>query len=342
MKKTSSKMDIYSQLRRFPEQLQDALSIKIPGVWTAGSVCVCGMGASALAGDVLSDFCNDRSNVPIGIIRDVALPGWVGKDTTVIAVSYSGNTKEVLFAYEEARRRGASIIAITSGGELSKKCKSHGNVLVAIPEGFVSRGAMGYLIGSLAMVLQTLGVGTPADALKSLLARLKKYRDKMTSNSDKTVKNITAMILGNVPVIYSLANMNSSAIRWKTQIDENSKILAFCGSIPEFNHNEIVGWIDDIRDHQLFLPVILYDDDASKMVRAMMDTSIDIMSDKGIKLIVYHVWGRNNLEKNLKCMILGDLVSICLAKSNSTDPEEDRPVIDTNRLVIVDDADEAS
>ncbi|MDR2846608.1 MAG: hypothetical protein LBV63_04935, partial [Candidatus Methanoplasma sp.] len=146
------------------------------------------------------------------------------------------------------------------------------------------------------------------------------------------VEDITAMLLNKIPVIYSLANMRSSAIRWKTQINENSKFISFCGSLPEFNHNEIVGWTVD-KQNTMFMPVILYDDDASDVIKCMTDTSIDILQDKELKLVSYHVSGSNNLEKNLKCIMLGDLVSLQLAHLRSTDPGTDKPVREVNRLV---------
>jgi glucose/mannose-6-phosphate isomerase len=120
--------------------------------------------------------------------------------------------------------------------------------------------------------------------------------------------------------------MRSSALRWKNQINENSKNISFSGSIPEFNHNEIVGWTDDSLNNKNFVPVIMYDDNASKMVKSMTDTSIGIMSDKKLSIITHHVEGTTNLEKNLKCIILGDMVSIFLADISGNDPVTDKPL----------------
>jgi glucose/mannose-6-phosphate isomerase len=208
-----------------------------------------------------------------------------------------------------------------------------------MPGGFQSRGAFGYLLGYLSKVLEKMGVCDAASALEEMLPELKRHRDRLISADSTLVEGIAQMLLHRIPVIYSLANMRSSAIRWKTQINENSKFISFCGSLPEFSHNEIVGWTDDAKN-KMFLPVILYDDDASDSIKCMTDTSIGMLQDKKLKLVAYHVTGSSNLEKNLKCIILGDFVSLHLAHLRNTDPVADIPVEEVNGLVIVDDAEQ--
>jgi glucose/mannose-6-phosphate isomerase len=268
-------------------------------------------------------------------VRGIELPGWVVRETTVICVSYSGNTKEVLIAYEEARSRGCPVVCITVGGELMQRCISQRQVLIQVPGGLQSRGAFGYLLGYLSRVLEEMNICSAATASRGIQPELKKHRDKLISDENTLVEDIAKTLLHKIPVIYSLANMRSSAIRWKTQINENSKFISFCGSLPEFNHNEIVGWTND-ENNRIFMPVILYDDGASGIIRCMMDTTIGITQDRKLKIVSYHVKGSCNLEKNLKCIILGDFVSLQLAYLRKTDPYADIPVEEVNSLVIVD------
>jgi len=333
-KKISGSM-MYKQVNDLPEQIEEALDSPLPPLPKSKTVCVCGMGASALAGDVVSDYADSTTGSPITVVRGIELPGWVGRGTVVICVSYSGNTKEVLIAYDEARSRGCKIICITVGGELMQRCTSHKNTLIRVPSGLQSRGAFGYLLGYLSRVVEEMNICDAATALRSIQPELKRHRDKLVSSESTLVEDIAKALLNKIPVIYSLANMRSSAIRWKTQINENSKFISFCGSLPEFNHNEIVGWTNDEKN-KMFMPVILYDDDASNIIKCMTDTSIGILKDKKLKIISYHVKGSCNLEKNLKCVILGDFVSLQLAHLRKTDPVADIPVEEVNSLVIVD------
>ena len=322
---------MYDQVSGLPEQIEESLEMGFEVPPASKMVCICGMGASALAGEVISDFVDCSSDIPLNVVRGVELPGWVDENSTVIALSYSGNTKETLIAYDEARSRGSNIICITSGGDLARMCKSNGDLIFKLPKGMQSRGAFGYLLGYLANVLEKLGVCAAATELKTLIPELKKHRDLLVDEDEMTVREIAQFIQGKIPVIYSLADMRSSAIRWKTQINENSKFISFCGSLPEFNHNEIIGWTVD-EQNKIFVPVILYDSDATEIVRQMTDTSIGILRDRGLRPISYNVNGSSNLEKNLKCILLGDLVSLQLAYLRETDPEGDDPVEEVNHL----------
>lgn len=337
MENEISESTIYEQLRGFPEQIEYSMNINLPEIKKINKVCVCGMGASALAGEILADYINETSERPIFVIRGIELPGWVDEDTTSIVISYSGNTKEMLIAYEEAKKRNSQIIVISAGGELSDICEEDNNLLIKLPPGFQSRGAFGHMLGSLMAVLDKLEICNSIQDTNQFIHKLKKQRDRLSSPDNKLIKDISAMLIGKIPVIYALANMRSSAIRWKTQINENSKLISFCGSLPEFNHNEIVGWTDD-QKNSTFVPIILYDDDASTMVRCMTDASIEILESRNLNLISYHVSGKNNLEKNLKCSLLGDFVSLKLADYCEADPTENTSVRSVNNLIIIKDS----
>ena len=59
------------------------------------------------------------SKVPMVTNADYRIPGWVCKNTLVVACSNSGNTEETLQATSEAVKRGACVACVTSGGKLS-------------------------------------------------------------------------------------------------------------------------------------------------------------------------------------------------------------------------------
>lgn len=318
--------ELFKQTVGFPEQLESAMEIELPELPTATKVCICGMGTSALAGEILADFTNNTTKNQLHVIRRTDFPKWIDEETCIILISYSGNTRETLLAYDDAARKKHKIICITSGGELKEKCIGRKDILVQLPEGMQSRVALGTMLGTLASVLEQMGVSETVTEMKSIVTVLKNERDEILESQCLVARMIAIKLADKIPVIYSLANMKSSALRWKNQINENSKNISFSGSIPEFNHNEIVGWTDDNTNNKNFIPVILYDDDASEMVKGMTDTSIDILSDKKLSIITHHVEGSTNLEKNLKCIILGDIVSIFLADLSGADPVTDKPL----------------
>lgn len=330
-----SESRMYSQVVGFPDQVEAALNEDLGELPEFDNICICGIGASALAGDIMADYTAEVSDTFIPVIRGIWTPRWITSKTLAIIISYSGNTHETLISFKQIMSRGARIVAITSGGELGKGVADHGGKVVTMPSGLQSRGAIGYMLGYLANVIQRLGICDAADVLRSMLPSL---RDRCASlgmgGDDREAEEIAKRLYGKVPVIYTPANMQSSAVRWKTQINENCKAMCFDGSIPEFNHNEIIGWTDDKSNNKKFVPVILYDDGASGTLKSMIEASMKVVGDKEIRFTVHHFNGDSNLEKNLRCIILGDFVSLYLADLYGVDPASDDAVIDAKRHLL--------
>lgn len=324
--------DMYNHVISFPEQIESAVNSEISDVQNANKICICGMGASAMAGDIISDFSDGFSKTSITVIRGIELPKWVDKDTTVIMISYSGETKETLEAYKDALKRKCTIICMTSGGTLATLCEKNSNVLVKMPKGLISRGALGYMIGYLGIILEKMGLCEFRNVISEIVGKLKVFRNSLVSDDDNIAMQMAKTLLDKVPVIYSLYNMRSAAMRWKSQINENSKMIAFCGTIPEFNHNEIVGWTEDLVSEK-FTPVILYDDNATEMLKYMTDTSLAMLMDRGLEVCLYHVEGVNALEKCLRCILLGDFVSLYLAFLRKADPTENEVIVEIQEQI---------
>jgi glucose/mannose-6-phosphate isomerase len=167
-----------------------------------------------------------------------------------------------------------------------------------------------------------MGICASRTELRTLIPSLKVFRDSIVKNGDKNLAiTIANAIMGRIPVIYSMVNLRAAAIRWKMQISENSRTLAFCCTIPEFSHNEIVGWMEDYASDE-FISIILEDDDPIEMLKCMTETLSSVLESNGIKLYTFKVKGSNDLEKNLKAIMLGDFVSHYLAHLKGVCPCE--------------------
>ncbi|NLL95090.1 MAG: hypothetical protein GX224_04995 [Thermoplasmatales archaeon] len=310
------------RLRSMPEQLEEALSMELPKLPKKTKICVCGLGNSATAGDIVSDFVNQYSKTQVVVVRNMEIPKWAGQDTMVILVSYSGNTREVRNMFKTAVRRKCAVVCVTSGGALMDLCRENGRcTLVQLPGGMPPRAAMGYLVGALGMIFEKIGVCEFRSHAEAMLPRLKRVRDELETEENAATE-IVDRIGFKIPVVYSLSNMRPVSLRWKSQINENSSTIAFCGTIPGFNHNEIIGWTEDgLSDH--FLPIIIYDTGASELIRGMTDTTLGVLRDSDLDLYVYYIDGDNNLEKSLICVLLGDYVSLRLADRRDVDPNPD-------------------
>ncbi|MDD7424399.1 MAG: SIS domain-containing protein [Candidatus Methanomethylophilaceae archaeon] len=321
MKKANSviaETKMFQQVVRLPEQIEFSLSSLMFGFRQTSKFAVCGMGTCSIAGEVVSDYMDNTGKSPISVIKGLELPKWVDYDTTAVVISYSGNTKETLHIYQAAVRSGAQVVCITSGGELESMCCKDGNVLMSMPYGFESRGALGYMIGYILVALQCCGLLESYSDFKNVLPLVKQYRDELISSDDNEPFAIAKAIGAKAPVVYSFFSMRSVATRWKAQFNENSKVLSFCGTLPEFNHNELVGWTADEMTSK-FIPIVLMDDNASEMLKCMAETPVGMLMEEGMEVYVCHLRGRTHLENTLKSILAGDLTSLYLAYRRNVD-----------------------
>ena len=114
------------------------------------------MGGSAIGGDVAKVLTNKELEVPLFISRNYKLPNWVNKNTLVIWSSYSGDTEETIASFEDAKNKGASIIGISTGGNLTKKLNKYGLDSILIPNNLQPRAALGFSLVPILFILNKL------------------------------------------------------------------------------------------------------------------------------------------------------------------------------------------
>jgi len=305
----------------FVDDLKFAINQRIKLTANFDKICICGMGGSAIGGDLLLDLMAQESAVPMTVVRSIDIPNWMNKDTFVIVCSHSGNTKETLSMYDQAVERGCNIIAITAGGMLKEKCDENGHQVIPLREGIQPRNSLGLVIGYLANVMETLGVAKIRKEVKKLIPALNKLRNEIGfKNPNSYAKRIAKKIYGTIPVIYSTSGITASANRWKSQINENAKMMAFNGSLPEINHNEIIGWAEGLEKKFNCCPVFLYEEDATDAMKSMANAAIETLKSFNISPIVVTIRGKTVLERSLRAVMFGDYISLYLAFMNDVDP----------------------
>ena len=148
------------------------------------NVVIVGMGGSAIGADLVRMLTRDRSMISITICRDYKLPAFVDEKTLVITSSYSGNTEETLTAYDQARKKKAKMLVITTGGELIKRAAADEVPAILIPGGLQPRAAIGYSLFTVIIVLEEQGIVPRsffnADAAIDLL---KHVRDRFSQDN---------------------------------------------------------------------------------------------------------------------------------------------------------------
>ena len=310
-------------IERFPAQLTEALEIGENATIKAhtqeiNKVYVAGMGGSGIGANFVAEFIVGECKLPYIIGKGYDSPAFVDKNTLYIASSYSGNTEETLSALAQVADSGAKIVCISGGGKLIALAKERGYDYIQMPGDWPSpRACLGYSLVQQLYVLYKLNIigRTTIDQIKSSIDLIKYDQDEIKNKAEK----IAALIKGKIPVIYTSDRMEAVAVRFRQQINENSKFLAWHHVIPEMNHNELVGWKDVYEN----IAVIYFrnkDDFRRNAVR--MDINKEVISKYCDSIIEIYSKGQSLVEKSMYFVHLGDWVSWYLAELRGVDALE--------------------
>jgi glucose/mannose-6-phosphate isomerase len=317
-----------SLIETFPSQIQSAMKM-IQGLDLGArpeisNIVVTGLGGSAIGGDVVRSAAG-FIEVPLLVNRDYSLPRFVGPSTLVLACSYSGGTEETLSAYAEAKQARASIVCITSGGRLAQLAKSDEYPIIALPGGLPPRSALGYstvaLLGVLGAFDLMQNIGETLRETVDVLASLRQRYGLETPEADNQAKSIARSLHGKIIAIYgSNGILDSAALRWRGQIEENAKNLALHHVLPEMNHNELVGWQFPAQVLKSLGVVFLRDRMDHPQVQRRFELTEEIVKTRAG--VVREVWSEGNspLARIFSVIYLGDFVSLYLAYLNEIDP----------------------
>jgi glucose/mannose-6-phosphate isomerase len=295
----------------------------LPDLADVRNVVFCGMGGSAVAGDVLRSVFRDRLGVPIEVNRAPELPEHSGPHALVVASSYSGNTSETLSAFREAVKRGCRAIVVSSGGTIKDEAGESGVPVVTVPGGLQPRAALGWLSFAALGALEAAGLLPPlaedvAEAATEVEARAAACGPEV-ARAGNDAKRLADAIGERVPVLWGAEGIGAvAAARWKTQMNENGKRPAWWASMSELDHNEVVGWTDPFGKTHVVLALRHEGEDAETAARFPL--SLQIAADAGAD--THEVWaaGRSTLARLLSLIALGDHTSAYVAIRRRRDP----------------------
>ncbi len=302
-----------------PDQLRDALwrveSARLEAAPAAG-LFVCGMGASAIGGDLAAAVLGDRLTGPMHTVRGYALPSWATPEWTVLCSSYSGDTEETLACLEAAETLGARRLVASIGGPLTDRARATEVPVVGLPGIFQARSAVAYMLVAAAEVAWLAGVAprlhTEIDAAAAFLA-------EKSETVQQQAREIAALIAGAVPVIYGSDLTAPVARRWKTQVNENAKSLAWWGTLPDADHDELLGWAGAAGDERP-AAIFLEDRDQHPRVARRFELTAAALKPNAAAVVRVETAGETRLERALWTVMLGDLISLELARQRGVDP----------------------
>jgi len=328
---------MFHLVERLADQLEE--SAGLPGLDalpdapapSPGRVVLCGMGGSAIAGDLAAPLV---TGCPLSVHRDYGIPPWVGADDLVVVSSYSGDTEETLTAWEAASERACRRVALTSGGTLAAQAAAASVPLVRLPAGLPPRAALGYGLGALVRVCGAWGLladaaGEIADAVAVLRAaasgRLSPYAragEAVRGAGDEPSARATAELLhGRVAVIYTAgAEAHAAGLRFKAQLNENAKVPALVAPFPELDHNDLMAWEAAPEWRERFVLLILRGRSDHPALDRRVAATRAILDERFAAVREITARGDRTLARAMSLVQYGDFVSCHLADLRGVDP----------------------
>ncbi len=322
-----------SLIENFGNQLEEALQIGEKAKLAKrnksfANVLIVGMGGSGIAGTIISELVAHESKIPILVSKHYFLPAFVSGASLVIVSSYSGNTEESIEAILYALKKKAKVVCIASGGKILEIAKKKKLDYIVIPAGMPPRACLGYSLMQMFFILNRFGIitGKFKKDFKLAISLIRNEKQNIKIEARKIAK----VLLEKIPIIYSSAGHEGVSVRFRQQLNENSKMLAWHNIIPEMNHNELVGWTK--KDKNLAVVIFRNDSDYSR-VKKRIDVTKEIISKYAPKIVEIHSKGKSMIEKAVYHIHLTDWVSAILAEMKEIDSRENK-VIDYLKNIL--------
>ncbi len=303
----------------FPKQMNAALEIAKAAQLNEHSskinkVLIAGLGGSGIGASIVSNLIFDKSSCPIVINKGYILNQFVDKETMVVCCSYSGNTEETLNILKQAHDRQAKVSVITSGGAMLDFARANQIDFIQIPGDMPPRACLGYSMTQLCRVLTFHGI--MPQSIEAELEKIPEFLTKVQNDIDQEALVLAKEIAQTMPILYADERFEGVVVRYRQQLNENSKMLCNHHVIPEMNHNEMVGW----RDKHDNISVIFLNS-PSDYGRNVQRKEINeaVIRNFTPKVFNIHAKGSNLIEHTLYFIHFGDILSIHLAELRHVD-----------------------
>jgi glucose/mannose-6-phosphate isomerase len=310
----------------FPEQIRESIAIaRATALKPMGAeirnVVISGLGGSGIGGTIVADLARPVAAVPVVVNKEYTIPAFADKHTLFIASSYSGGTEETLSAFHHALQQGAHIVCITSGGQLAEEARKHNLSLLQIPGGNPPRACLGYSLSELIHVLAHYQV-IPAEyfqQLENAIGFIEKHTAAMSAAGMKWAETLNGRRLA----IYADAAIEGVAVRFRQQLNENAKMLAWHHVVPEMNHNELVGWTEPNEEVAV---IFLRNETDYERNQLRMNINKNIVSRYTPHVYEINSEGSNAVERLLYHIHLEDWISYHLSQLRGVDVMEIRVI----------------
>lgn len=283
------------------------------------NVVILAQGISAIDAKLVKTMLQNNTVIPIIIINNYKLPAFVDDKTLVIVLSLTGNEKEVIFAYKEARNRKAKVLAITAGGKLKKLASLVEAPVITLPiqsSDLFLKVDIGYFFFPLLVVFIEQGIVRKKSVydIEGSIEFLSGMIDNLTPKVSET-ENIAKILAKNlyykIPIICATSNVTEVlAVRWKFSIGKNIGIPVFFDVLPNSDDSKVTMPVELINK---FHVIILRFKDKITCIDNEISVNVKVIENFSSEITEVRSVGETFLEQILYLLILGDYTSAYLS-----------------------------
>src|SRR5262245_34858674 len=321
-------------LSALPEQLAAAHEVagKVPGsalpdAASFDRIVTLGMGGSGIAGNVVQAVGTATLPVPVTVLKHYRTPAFVNERTLAFALSYSGDTEETVEMAHGALAAGATLVAISRGGELARVAEESGSLYVPCPDDILMpRLALGALVAPLLVVLFRMGLLPEAHAgllrAQQQLAHRREQCKPAVEGDRNPARELARKIGRTLPIVYGSGGLGAvAAMRGKQSGNENAQAPALWNEYPELDHNEVCGWGQhgDVT-RQVFTLIELRHGLEHPRLEQRAAATRELIEEALVQVLTVEAEGEGRLAQLLDLVYLGDWTSYYLALENDVDP----------------------
>jgi len=285
-----------------------------------------GVGGSGIVGEILTDFSRDVVDVPVSVCRSLQVPCFVGKGTLFIAISYSGETQETLTLLDQAKRKGAGVVTVGSGGRLLAQSRQQGIPYLKVPEGMLPRVALPELLAAAIFVMESAALLKDSEKILGKAAGLLRTQIKSISQTAPLQRNkakqMAQALVDRLPLLIGNEENGSVLRRFKNELNENSKMPAFYYTLPEGYHDDVEG-LKTLNQLSRTQPILLRSHEGLEGQRRTREKLYALLAELGFPPVLeFEGIGEDGLGQLLTAVTFGDYVSVYLAALRGLDPSE--------------------
>lgn len=290
-------------------------------------IVFCSVGGGPVSSlQIARSLLADELKLPVIMHQSHEMPAFVNEHTLVIIANYSGQSEEIVSAYASAQSKGAQIMVLTAGEAFRETAAKNGQLCFTIPGGKIPRiVSVSHVLIPVLVILHRLGLirdpGPGIEETIDLFGTLKARYSEDSLTESNPAKQLAIDLHGRVPVIYGTDPFTASAaIRFRSQLAENSKRIAISSAMSALHHEDAYGWDADEDTIRSFHFTLIRDkEDSARMIRRIEKTS-EVLLERNAELKMIDSVGDSRLARLCSLLYLFDYASLYLAFLYGTNP----------------------